>query len=74
MREWMPHGTRVCDYRAYNGILSDELFKEAVQTFGQQINYFGVGYDHQNEFVEIRIKELTLDRHNPLMHFTGLWP
>ena len=52
--------TRVCAFRANNRKFADHHFKEAVQTCRRQIIYCGVGYYHQNEIFERRIKELTL--------------
>ena len=42
------HGSRVFAYRADNGRFMDPLLKKSVQTCGQQISYFGVGYHYQN--------------------------
>ena len=68
------HGARVCAYRTVNGRFADPQFNEEVQTFGQQIIYCGVGYLHQNEIVDLRIKELVLGIHTLLLHVTILWP
>ena len=54
------HGDRVCTYREDNRRFVDPLFKEAVQTCGQQISYCRVGTHHQKAIVDISIKELTL--------------
>ena len=42
------HRARFCAFRAYNGRFLDNLFKEAVQTCGQQISYFRLGSHHLN--------------------------
>ena len=68
------YGDRVFAYREDNGRLPDPLFKEEVQTCGQQIKYCGVRSHHQNEIVERIIKELTLGSWNLLLHATILWP
>ena len=47
---------RVCAYRADNGIFSDPLFKDEVQTFGKQISYCVLVSHQQIEIVEHRIK------------------
>ena len=49
------------------------MFKESVQTCGQQIRYYGVGYLHQNAIVERRIKKLTLFSWTLLLLTTILW-
>ena len=36
------HGTRLWSYREDIGIFSDPLFKETVQTCGQQVSYWRV--------------------------------
>ena len=65
---------RFCAYRSGNGRFPEPLFKDAVQTCGQQIRYCGVGSHHQNAIVELRIKELTLGSWTLLLHATMLWP
>ena len=67
------HGARVCAYRSDNGRLVDPLFKESVQTCGQNIICCGVGYHHQNAIVDRRIKELTLGIWTLLLHATRFW-
>ena len=66
------HWTRVCAYREYNGRFAEPQSKEASQTCGQEINYCGVGYHHQNKIIEIRIKELTVGNRTLLLHVTRL--
>ena len=64
--------SRLCSFRADNGIFVDLLFKESVQTWGQYINYCGVGSCQQNSIVERRIKELILGSQTILLHTTKL--
>ena len=66
------HGNRVCSYRLDNRRFAELLFKEAVQTCGQQISYYGVVYHHKNAIVERRIKELTRGSRNLLLNATRL--
>ena len=68
------HRSRLCTYRSDNGRYSETLFKEAIQTCRQQISYYGVGSNHQNEIFERRIKELALGSRILLIHTTRLWP
>ena len=67
------HGVRVCAYRS-DKKNPEPLFKESVNTCGQQISYCGVGYHHQNAIVERIIKEFTLGNRNLLLHSIRLCP
>ena len=67
------HGVRVCAYRS-DKKNPEPLFKESVNTCGQQISYCGVGYHHQNAIFEHSIKVITLGSHTLLLHATRLCP
>ena len=68
------HKARVCAYRTDSRRFVYPLFKEAVQTWRQQISYFGVGSKHKNTIVEHSINELTLCSQTLLLHTSRLWP
>ena len=66
------HGSRVCAYRADNGILSYPHFKDATRICVKQTSFYGVLSHNQNMIVDRRIKEPTLGSWTLLLHSTRL--
>ena len=49
-------GVKIQIYHAYNRIFSEQPFRSAIEDSNQTITFCGVGYHHQNAFVEIKFK------------------
>ena len=68
------HGVRILHYHCDNGRFADKASVDYVQTARQTITFCRVGAHHQNGVAERRIRDITENAQNSLLHAAHRWP
>ena len=68
------HGVRVTHYHADNSLFDTKAFKASVTKAQKTLSFCGVYAHHQNGKSEQRIKDVTEDARNSLLHAAHTWP
>ena len=67
-------GVKVNRYHKDIGRFSEQPFRSEIEDSNQTIKVFGVGYYHQNDIVERKIKTLTLGSRTLIIHEKQYFP